>query len=1589
MSMGRQHFINFTFFSQNIKMLLDTGSMINILPRKYIPDSIKITPNDLKVVAYNNSSVPIYGFFETDLIIDGTNWGKARFYVTDNFSPILGSASIEDLEMTINLKRKRIINHGPIERIANICNIVNMNTSNDVDQFDAISTQTFTFRPKSESIIDLEVLNLESSLSLFFEESNLKNSQLEILPSFQHVSPNSPFFRVYVVNPTNNTIKIQKKTKFLTLFKIANVGKIESASNVQKILDIIEIGPVSKEIKKEFCGLLGEFGHLFLSEGDYMPACNIAEFSIDTLEARPIVSAPYRTPYALRDNLKEILNNYVDNGIIEPCISNWNSPSLLVKKKGGKWRLVIDYRKLNSATHQYHHPLPLLEDSISYLEGSEIFSSCDLFKGFHQIAVAPESRDKTAFSNEFGSYRFLRMPMGPRNSPSFFMKIMDTALTGVPKSEILAYMDDCCIHSNNEIDHLANLRKFFHILHKFNLRVNIKKCSFFTRKLDFCGFEIEKGVLRPSKDKIFSVQNLKIPETREQAQSIFGALSCHRKFISEFAKIAAPISATYRGNFKWTQEASDALEKLKEIICKKAMELAIPPMKGGKFVLESDASDKGYGGVLYLCFGDYSKSSHNHSPNCLRPVAYNSANFNDAQARYTILEKELLACRNCIQKWSTFLSYRDFDVLTDNGNVKYALSMRTTNSKLQRWTTDIQSFSFKIIQKASAQMKISDCLSRVLPTQIEVNALSMEISDLVELQKNDKVLSEIRKFVSIDRWPKKPSTEIIPFIIFRDKLKILKTEELVLFDGKSERLCVPEIFQNELIKEYHENFHIGIDLTFSRIARKYFWPKMRFSIAEFIRTCLYCQTHKADNHPNVAPTKTFATPDGPFRKIGFDLIGPLKMTDSGCVYVMTAVDFFSKKGYALALKSKDSGYLLGKFKAILYNNPYFPESVVMDNAPEFSEIKKYLASLNILVCLAPARHPQTNGAVENFNRSFKSRLRACSENLQNWDRNVEKVLHEINSSIHAVTKFSPFTIETGILDPHASYDSIMRKCSDRIDINFEEIKNRIDQEKEARCRKFDRPKFQQYQIGEKVLMKNFRGKYPPFIGPFTIFEKSETTFKLKENEKLGNRVFTRHADDIRKLKERNEVSSSETVENEFLPISIQNDSVTDPGISPVTEFQTIFRREKGKVTRMKSSENLVDSDFSIGSESDSSISEESVILNKSNRELRLLDELVEISLSMIERNIVLDLFEEIKQDLLTESINENSQGVKKSDISDVLLDELVENAVDLVEGDIFLGFVDFSISQSNKLNKTPRRQTGLKSKNLTAEMNTENINSESIIELPPSATCLDYITESSIDTTIDTTINTTQANFSDRNLTDFDELDLSNNPLQKDNFNKRQRESSEESLPSEKKAREPFDSSQNDRNCENSLIQVPEQFLNAAKEWQLENNSFDDMSIRLEFPHENTELFDRIERNYETFKANDLIENGCVLKLKDLPKDLLLYVLYKFNQNFSVAENCVELRFRIKKFMDENHPNWRKTETNEYLFFGVLCLKKTKNIYEFSMPELKCLCSAYKLPKFRSTSKTVLVEFIISQFEILYPSHPKSKNILVFHPDTN
>ncbi|KAJ3641818.1 hypothetical protein Zmor_028291 [Zophobas morio] len=123
-------------------------------------------------------------------------------------------------------------------------------------------------------------------------------------------------------------------------------------------------------------------------------------------------------------------------GIIPSSISPWSSPIWIVDKKMDaskekKWRLVVDYRKLNEKTIDDKYPLPNINDILDKLGKSMYFTTLDLASGFHQVEMHPDDIEKTAFSTENGHYEFLRMPFGLKNAPAIFQRVMDNILRGI------------------------------------------------------------------------------------------------------------------------------------------------------------------------------------------------------------------------------------------------------------------------------------------------------------------------------------------------------------------------------------------------------------------------------------------------------------------------------------------------------------------------------------------------------------------------------------------------------------------------------------------------------------------------------------------------------------------------------------------------------------------------------------------------------------------------------------------------------------------------------------------------------------------------------------------------------------------------------------------------------------------------------------------------------------------------------------------------------------------------------------------------------------------------------------------------------
>ena len=102
----------------------------------------------------------------------------------------------------------------------------------------------------------------------------------------------------------------------------------------------------------------------------------------------------------------------LEQGVIRPSTSAWFSPIILVKKKSGKLRFCVNYRKLNSVDVGHAHPLPRIDDILDSLGDSKYFTTLDLRSGCWQISVDEHDRHKTAFAPSNGLYEFNRMPFG-------------------------------------------------------------------------------------------------------------------------------------------------------------------------------------------------------------------------------------------------------------------------------------------------------------------------------------------------------------------------------------------------------------------------------------------------------------------------------------------------------------------------------------------------------------------------------------------------------------------------------------------------------------------------------------------------------------------------------------------------------------------------------------------------------------------------------------------------------------------------------------------------------------------------------------------------------------------------------------------------------------------------------------------------------------------------------------------------------------------------------------------------------------------------------------------------------------------------
>jgi len=152
----------------------------------------------------------------------------------------------------------------------------------------------------------------------------------------------------------------------------------------------------------------------------------------------------------------------LEDGIIQQSQSPWNFPILVVPKKldasgKRKWRICVDFQRLNDVTVGDSFPIPNIQDILDKLGRARYFSALDCASGYWQVPLAEEDRLKTAFSTPTCHYEYLRMPFGFRSAPSTFQRLLNNVLMGLIGTRCFVYLDDVIIFGETLQEHHARL----------------------------------------------------------------------------------------------------------------------------------------------------------------------------------------------------------------------------------------------------------------------------------------------------------------------------------------------------------------------------------------------------------------------------------------------------------------------------------------------------------------------------------------------------------------------------------------------------------------------------------------------------------------------------------------------------------------------------------------------------------------------------------------------------------------------------------------------------------------------------------------------------------------------------------------------------------------------------------------------------------------------------------------------------------------------------------------------------------------------------------------------------------------------------
>ena len=885
---------------------------------------------------------------------------------------------------------------------------------------------------------------------------------------------------------------------------------------------------------------------------------------IPTENNHPVNSKPYRVNPEKQQIIDNEIHSMYKSGLIRPSTSPWSSPVVLVKKKDGKYRFCVDYRRLNEITMKDSYPLPNMEETIMQLGGSSYFSKMDLKSGYFQLRIDEKDKSKTAFITTRGLWEFNVLPQGLKNAPPSFQRIMNSLLTNGRWDFCLIYLDDIIVHSKSFNEHCEHLNNVLSVLNKANFQLNPPKCSFAMQEIDYLGHTINANGFKPLEDNVSTIVNTPNPRTAKQVHSLLQMANFYRKFINNFTELTRPLRPFQKKNMKfyWGEREQMAWDELKRALTTPPVFLNFPlydnqTKRKFPFILSTDASKFGIAGAL-----------KQQTPDGLKPIVYISRTLNSTERNYSTFERECLGIVWSVIKLRDYLADEQFIIETDQQPARNIhLNRSSTNRRVNNWKLHLQDYDIiEIRHKPGARNCDADYMSR--HPLINKEESNDELDGMCVMMTRSKA----KQHLIADSSSNTPPSPITTSSLFNPKqrspldprrlkkeqdddpevqqiiqeISYIPKDHYSMVDGLLRRKLpngkvvpmIPAALRMEVLHSFHDHptaGHFGRDKTWYRIKDRCYWPNIRQEVMHYINSCTLCARYNIRRCKPPGQMGLIEPPGGVFDLVQMDFTGPLPRSTNGNRYVISLTDYLSKYVISKAV-SDDSAATAAEFLVNVSLEFGPPHQLQTDRGTHFtsSVFNAIAKKLGCVHTISTPYHPQSQGVIERFNATFKQQLsKYTNEHKDDWDDFLQTIISSYNNAVHQVTKFTPFQIfhkrkPVSIFDPIKEHVTIPR-VNDYWDylLQFEKIyidqvrKNiRLQQQRSKSRYDRNRPNIQ-FDIGHKVFLIK-PGLHAAFSilyeGPYTIIRKlGPQTFDVIDIDEQIKRV---HSSQMKAFTER-------------------------------------------------------------------------------------------------------------------------------------------------------------------------------------------------------------------------------------------------------------------------------------------------------------------------------------------------------------------------------------------------------------------------------------------------------------------------------------